>query len=212
MAKRRKHRRGLKGFGNIISVRRGMDGLFDTGTVVGDAAPVVLGAAATVGVAALIRKVVPMATSAAPASPDAAVANAAAASTAGVAGISDTAVLYAPLLGGVVGALAGLGLVYGMRKRTAGTTLMAASLTTGLLLQYREKFGLAGLGAIVPQYGMGAVMPMMNGLGATVLEPWPAGHRPDSIGALGDAYGTSVDLAGLGDVNTGAFGTPGFHV
>jgi hypothetical protein len=191
MARRhRKHRR-KHGFGNIISVHRGVDGLFDTGTVVGDALPVLLGAGAVVATTALVKKFVP---------------------ASGTAGLSDNLRAYAPMVGSAVGALAGLGLVYGMGKRSAGTALMASSVVMGGVLQYGSKLGLSGFGAIVPEYsGVGMIMPQMQGLGATVLEDWPAGQRPDSIGALGDAYGTSINLSGLGAVNTSAFGTPGFQ-
>jgi hypothetical protein len=193
MAKKSRRRRSLRGFGNIISVRKGVDGLFDTGTVVGDALPVVLGGVAAVAVTMLVRRLAP---------------------SAGSAGTMLSK--YAPGIGGLAGALAGLGLVYGMGKRTAGTTMMAASVTTGGVLMAHESMsgmsGFGGFGAIVPEYGMGAIMPQMNGLGATVLEEWPQGQRPDSIGSLGDAYGTAVNLSGLGAVNTSAFGTPGFQV
>lgn len=209
MAKR-KHRRGTRGFGNIISVRKGVDGLFDTGTVVGDALPVVLGGLLAVGTTVLVRKMVPTVVAAvAPAT-----------GAAGFGTLSAGLVRFAPLLGMAVGSLAGLGLVYGAGKRTAGTAMMASAVTVGGAVWGAEKLsGVAGFGAIVPEYGMmglGANMPIMpggvNGLGATVLENWPAGQRPDSIGALGDAYGTSINLSGLGQVNTSAFGTPGFSV
>lgn len=197
----KKHRRGtgrLRGFGNIISVRKGVDGLTDTlfasgsssDSAAGYAMPVVLGAVAVAGTAMLIKKMVP----------------------AGSAGMSAMLHDKAPLVGALAGSLAGLGLVYGMKKRAAGVTMIASSALMGGLLQYQSSLGLSGFGAIVPEYGMGAVMPMMNGLGATVLEEWNPGQRPDSIGALSGAYGTTVDLSGLGAVNTGAFGTPGFHV
>lgn len=203
MASHRRRRRSLRGFGNIISVRKGVDGLFDTGTVVGDALPVVLGGAVAVATTILVRKMVPaVVTAAAPA----------AGGAAGFGTLSSMMVQYAPLVGALAGSLAGLGLVYGMGKRTAGTAMMASAVTVGGVLQYGSSMGLSGFGAIVPEYGMGAVMPMMNGLGATVLEEWNPGQRPDSIGALSGAYGTTVDLSGLGAVNTGAFGTPGFHV
>jgi hypothetical protein len=188
----------MRGFGNIISVRKGVDGITDTlfasgsstDSAAGYAMPVVLGAAAVVGTAMLIKKMIP----------------------AGSAGMSATLHDKAPLVGALAGSLAGLGLVFGMKKRAAGTTMIATSALLGGVLQYQSSLGLAGFGAIVPEYGMGAVMPMMNGLGATVLEEWNPGQRPDSIGALSGAYGTTVDLSGLGAVNTGAFGTPGFHV
>lgn len=195
MAKKRK--RSLKGFGNIISVRKGVDGLFDTGTVVGDALPVMLGGALVIGTTMLVRKVAPAVSSSA---------------ATGTAGVGSMLTQYAPVVGALVGSLAGLGLVYGMGKRSAGTAMMASSAMLGGVLQFQHSLGLSGFGAIVPEYGMGAVMPQTNGLGATVLEDWPQGQRPESIGQLGDAYGTSVDLSGLGAVNTSAFGTPGFNV
>lgn len=196
MTQRRKNRRS-KGFGNIISVRRGIDGVFDTGTVVGDALPVMLGAGLAVGTTMAIRKFVP----------------ATGGGTAGLGDMKSMLVSKAPLIGALAGILAGLGLVYGMGKRTAGTSMIASAVSTGGVLMMSGSGALAGFGAIVPEYGMGAVMPQMNGFGAAVLEDWSdPNHRPDSIGALGDAYGTSVALSGLGSVNTNAFGTPGFNV
>lgn len=195
MTKRKSSRRRRSGFGNIISVRRGVDGLFDTGTVVGDMFPVLAGGLVAVGVTQLIRKMVPAAVGAA-----------------GFGTLSAKAVEFAPMVSGVVGA--GVGALLVMNgKRSAGQSMMAASLLTGGVMQAKDSVaGFRGFGAIVPEYGMGAMMPQMNGLGATVLEDWSPGNRPDSIGALGDAYGTSVNLSGLGAVNTNAFGTPGFHV
>jgi len=201
MAKRRR-RHSMRGFGNIISVRKGVDGLFDTGTVVGDALPVLIGVIATIGTNIAIRRMTP-----------AVVAATAPAGAAGFGAVSLTVMKYAPLIGAAVGSAAGLGLVYGMGKRSGGTACIAASVAVGAAMQLQQPGGmLAGFGAIVPEYGMGAIMPQMNGLGATVLEEWNSGQRPDSIGQLGDAYGTSIDLSGLGAVNTGAFGTPGFNL
>lgn len=55
-----------------------------------------------------------------------------------------------------------------------------------------------GLGAIVPEYGSG------RGLGAIVMEPQAS--RGYGAGQLG-SYGETVNL---GNINTSAFGTPGF--
>jgi hypothetical protein len=213
MAKRSKNRR-RHGFGSIISVRKGMDGIFDHGTVVGDALPVILGGAVVLGTVFAIRKMMP----------------ATASSTAQY--ISR----YAAWVGAAAGSALGLGLVYGMGQRSAGTALIASSLTTAGVLEVSDNLpvaaavheavasasdaaaAVAGFGAIVPQFnGMGAivpqfgaVMPQFDGLGATVLESWD-GARPQSIGGLGAAYGTDVNLSGLGAVNTNAFGTPGFN-
>ena len=192
MAKRhRKHRRKHYGFGSIISVRKGFDGLFDAGTVVGDALPIVIGSGIALGTVFAFRK---------------------------LAGHSANSAMQflsrnAYLVSMGAGALVGLGLVYGMGRRTAGTAVIASSVATSGALMLNEKFGgvagIGGFGAIVPQFG--AVMPEMAGLGATVLEQWPQGQRPDSIGQLGAAYGPEVNLSGLGAVNTTAFGTPGFN-
>jgi len=202
-----KRGRKSKGFGNIISVRRGMDGLMDVNSLPGAAVAVMAGGAAALGVAMLVRKVAPAVVTVAPASP-------------AVAGLGAGMASYASILGGVAGAAAGAGLAYTMPKyRTAGWVMVASSLTIGALLQWGGRMtgmgGMYGFGAIVPEYsgtsGFGAIMPQMQGLGATVLEDWPAGQRPDSIGGLGGDYGTDINLSGLGAVNTGAFGTPGFR-
>lgn len=198
MARRRRHKRSLKGFGNIISVRKGMNGLTDTNSMLGAGVAVAGGAAAVLGSTMLIRKF------AAPA-----VASAAASTGAsGLGSISSMLSDYAPLVGTGLGIGAAYALGRGGYRGTA-TVMAASAVIFGLTSQFRSQLG---LGAIVPEYGMGYVMPQVSGLGATVLEEWPSGQRPDSIGSLGDAYGTSVNLSGLGAVNTGAFGTPGFHV
>lgn len=191
MAKRhRKHRRKHYGFGSIISVRKGFDGLFDAGTVVGDALPVIIGSGLALGTVIALRRIVGQSTNP----------------------TAQFLARNAHLVSMGAGALVGLGLVYGMGRRTAGTAVIASSTATAGALMANEKWGgvagIGGFGAIVPQFG--AVMPEMAGLGATVLEQWPQGQRPDSIGQLGAAYGTEVNLSGLGAVNTGAFGTPGF--
>lgn len=199
MARRR--RKGTHGFGNIISVRKGVNGLLDSNSAVGIAVPIVGGMVAAAGGAKLVRMVAPT-----PTTP----------TTAGINGFVQD---YAALLGALIPTVLGAALVKFGGQRQAGIAMMASGLGAGLLAQFGGRLGISGFGAIVPEYsgvsGLGAVMPVMpgtSGLGATVLEEWPSGQRPDSIGALGDAYGTSVDLSGLGSVNTSAFGTPGFRV
>jgi len=216
MAKHRKNRR--RGFGSVITVNRGFNGLLDTGTVVGDALPVVLGGALVLGTQFAIGKLLDNS--------------------------SETSVFlkrYAHMLGAAAASLAGLGLVYGMGKRTAGTTLIASGVTLAGSIELATRVPIApvvvvpaaaapagavsGFGAIVPQFGaivpqfgavaptmngVGSAAPYMNGLGATVMQDWPAGDRPDSIGGLGAPYGAEINLSGLGAVNTSAFGTPGF--
>lgn len=60
--------------------------------------------------------------------------------------------------------------------------------------RYRRRLG---TGAIVPEYS--------RGMGAIVMEPTgPSGKRAGTIGS----YGETVTLSGI---NTGAFGTPGFN-
>jgi len=200
MAKRKNRRR--RGFGNIIEVRRGMNGLFDSNTVVGDALPVVLGGLSAAGAIAVIRRfIVPRMS----------------------AGSSAGTMLnrHAPLLGIGAGVLMGLGLHVGLKRKSPAVVAATAAAFVGLGSYLREgtllpaSAGAAGFGAIVPEYGMSAVMPQMNGLGATVLEPWPNGRRPDSIGALSapdSQYGTSMQLSGMGNVNPNAFGSPGFAI
>jgi hypothetical protein len=208
MAKRKRSRRG---FGNIIEVRRGVNGLFDSNTVVGTALPILVGGGTAVGAIWLVRRfVVPKLS---PGTQTGAMLN-----------------RHAPAIGMAAGALLGASMAYGLKQGhraaiAATTTALLAGagayVREGTLAIAPAATGTAGFGAIVPEYGsasgMGMVMPQMNGLGATVLENWPQGHRPDSIagmrGLSGD-YGTNIQLQGLGDagLNMKAFGTPGFRV
>jgi len=193
MAKHRKHRRHhRRGFGSIITVSKGLEGLFDTGTVVGDALPVVIGGGVVLASMYAIRKFMPAPTST----------------------TAQFLARNAHWVGAAATVLAGVGLGYGMRKISAGTAMVASGVMMAAAVQLDTAMmhpaaGTAGFGAIVPQFnGVMPQLPAVHGLGATVLEDWSGGHRPDSIGG---AYGTDVQLSGLGAVNTSAFGTPGFN-
>lgn len=206
MAKRGKNGRfkkgGRRGFGTIITMRRGMGAL--PGGATGEAiiAPAVGGLTTALVVLAIRQMVV---------------------ATAG----STQAMLvrYAPLFGGLAGLVSSLALLL-LGGRTAATMGVVSTLgvTLGMFGQdmilankgpeilaalpppsaassgtagYRRR----GAGAIVPEYSR-------RGMGAMVLEPTgPSGKRAGTLGR-NVAYGEAVTLGGL---NPSAFGTPGFR-
>jgi hypothetical protein len=127
----------------------------------------------------------------------------------------------APIIGVAVGGLAGLAL-WNMASQPAGVATIAAAGVVGLSLWALEYAAMAkaqaaanaapataGIGAVVPEYSM----PQRgNGVGAIVMEPQSSrGYGAGPLGRL-SSYGETVNVAGLGAVNAGAFGTPGFSL
>lgn len=124
----------------------------------------------------------------------------------------------APLVGAGAGALASMA-VWNLQNPRAGAGALTAALTVGIGLwavDYAASMRMAaaangaaangstaGLRAIVPEYGMAG---RQRGTGAIVMEPHAS--RGYGAGPLG-SYGEVVNL---GQVNAGAFGTPGFTV
>lgn len=215
-------RRGTRGFGSIITIRRGMGAL--PGGALGEAIiPGLVGGLVTAATALGVRYWV-----------DPARGN-----------TQRFVVRHAPWIGHAAGIVASLGLMliggngaaissfvaatgvglslFGsdmLFQRQSGSLLMAlapaptasassepapttqaeaeVAATEGVegLRRYRSMRRL-GTGAIVPEYS--------RGMGAVVMEPVGAsGRRAGSIGS----YGETVTLQGI---NTGAFGTPGFN-
>lgn len=115
---------------------------------------------------------------------------------------------YAPWVGLAVGSLAAWGLGT-MNKRATGWSAAAGAgaVTLGTVMMEmaaKANFGTDGLGAIVPEYG---------NMGAIVMEPQAS--RGYGAGALGNRAGVGGDygeVVNLGNINTSAFGTPGFQI
>lgn len=207
------HRKGKRrGFGSIISIRRGMGAL--PGGVMGQAIiPGVVGASVTAAVALAIRWFV-----------DPAAGN-----------TQRMLVRWAWLFGHAAGLVASLGLLM-IGGTPAATSSFVAATGVGLGLfgsdyLYQSKGGAIlasmassdagasdtsaaagggtsgigrrrGTGAIVPEYSQ---RQLPSGVGAIVMENvGPSGRRAGTIGS----YGETVTLQGI---NPGAFGTPGFH-
>lgn len=207
MAKRRdskgRFRKGTRGFGTIITVKRGMGAL--PGGAMGEAiiAPAVGGLTAAL-VALAIRHFV-------------------------VATEGETQaklVRWAPLLGGLAGAVSSLALfMLGGMNAAVSSIIAATGVTVGLyghdmILERRSgeilgalaassaaPAGTAGyrrrMGAIVPEYSR-----RLSGMNGVVMEPvGPSGRRAGTLGRARD-YG---EVVSLGALNTGAFGTPSFR-
>lgn len=189
--RRRRRRRGMRGLGNLITVRRSL-GFLDMGSLM----PMLVGGGVAAATALGIRWFV---------DPNQGTTQ-------------QMLVRWANLFGFGVGALAsvlwmmiGGGRTAGVAFLSAGTVsafglandfvmkeraapVLAAIASSGAAMQMP---GTAGVGAIVPEYG--------NGMGALVMEQMgPGGRRPGSIGS----YGEVVSLQG---VNVGAFGTAPFR-
>lgn len=195
------HRRGMRGLGTIITMRRGMGAL--PGGAMGEAiiAPAVGGLTTALVVLAIRHMIV---------------------ATAGTT--QQTLVRWAPLFGGLAGMVSSLALLLigGSNAAIAGV-VSTLSVTAGMFGQdwilarrgpeilaalpapSAASTGTSGyrrLGAIVPEYSR------RGGMGALVMEPvGPNGRRAGTLGRASD-YGAVVSLSGL---NPSAFGTPGFR-
>lgn len=206
MAKRHRkgHRRGKRGFGSIITVRRGM-GKIPGGAMGAAILPGLVGALVTGLTAIGIRWFVDPARG----------------TTqqflvrwswlfGHAAGVLSSAAFF--MLGGTPAAASsfiaatGVGLtLFGqdlVLKQRGGSVLATLQTSSASLApDAGASAGTEGLGAIVPEYPrprMGA------GMGAIVMESvGPSGKRAGTIGS----YGETVTLQGI---NTRAFGTPGF--
>lgn len=183
MARKRGRRRGT---GSVIRVRR--LGKLRKGEFGKAAMPVVVGGGVTALATIAVHQMTPTTT------------------------LQMRLVKNAPLVGAGAGALAALA-VWNLQSPGAGAGALTAALTVGIGLwavDYAAAMrvaaaapapanGAAGLRAIVPEYGM-------RGLRAIAMEPHAS--RGYGAGPLG-SYGEVVNL---GQVNAGAFGTPGFTV
>lgn len=209
-------RRGMQGFGSIISIRRGMGAL--PGGAMGQAIiPGLVGAGVTAAVALGVRSMIDPTQG--PTQQSLVKWGWAVGHGAGI-----LASLGLLMVGGTPAATAsfvaatGVGLaLFGQDMLTAnperGPRFLAALLSSSAASsapseeaaaaegtagigrrRYRRRLG---TGAIVPEYS--------RGMGAIVMEPTgPSGKRAGTIGS----YGETVTLSGI---NTGAFGTPGFN-
>jgi hypothetical protein len=187
MARKRSRR---KGTGSIIRVRR--LGQLKKGELAQSAMPVIIGG----GTAAVTTIAVHQMT---PTSP-----------------MQLALVRNAPWVGVGVGVLASLA-VWNLQNARAGAGALTAAITVGIGLAAVEyaagmRMGagngngnaVAGVGAIVPEYGVAGAG--RGGMGAIAMEPHAS--RGYGAGPLG-SYGEVVNL---GQVNASAFGTPGFTV
>jgi hypothetical protein len=107
---------------------------------------------------------------------------------------------YAPWIGFAAGGVAGLAL-WNMNSQASGLLAIATAgvLTLATVISEavaKSRMGTAGVGAILMERaGTGAIVPEYSRQG------------------MGDASrGANIRLNGLGKINTGAFGTPGFAV
>lgn len=122
----------------------------------------------------------------------------------------DSMIKHAPAIGMIAGGIAAFVLSRTQGNSEATGAIVAALLVggTAYLCDSQARVAIetngalpsgepvAGIGAIVPEYGT-------NGLGAIVMQPSAGGSRPGSIGS----YGETVSLSGI---DTSVFGTPGF--
>lgn len=206
-------KRGRRGMGSIISIRRGMGAL--PGGPLGEAIiPGLVGAGVTAAVALSVRSMIDP--NQGPTQRSLVKWGWAVGHGAGI-----LASLGLLMVGGTPAAVAsfvaatGVGLaLYGQDMLVTGqngprilSSLIESSAasepsaepppaegTAGIGRRYRRRLG---TGAIVPEYS--------RGMGAIVMEPTgPSGKRAGTIGS----YGETVSLSGI---NTGAFGTPGFN-
>lgn len=119
---------------------------------------------------------------------------------------------FAPFVGLATGGAASLAMyMLGGAPAALSSGIGAAAASGGLIgydMLLKKQGGaavqaaLAGLGAIVPEYGT-------RGLGAIVMEPQNTRTFSSGTRGLGAVYGETVNL---GNVNPSAFGTPGFKV
>lgn len=201
-----KKRRGTRGLGTIITMRRGMGAL--PGGAWGEAIiPAAVGGLTTAVVALAIRQMV----------------------TATAGSTQQMLVRFAALFGGLAGVVSSLLLLVLGGSRAAVTGVVATFGVTAALFgqdMILQRKGAEILAALPPpsaastgtagyrRRGTGAIVPEYSrrpGMGALVMEPvGPSGHRAGTLGRLGRPadYGEVVSLRGL---NTSAFGTPGFR-
>ena len=180
-------RRGRKGMGSIITVRRGGMGALDTASLL----PPLVGGGLAALTALAIRWFVDPTTG----------------STQGML------VKWAPLFGNAVGAVGAMALYFMGGSSAAVQAFLAATAVgafgVGSDMVMKEKGGaiMATFAPTISGYGFGAIVPeyASPGMGAIAMESvGPNGRRAGAIGS----YGETVSLSG---VNTGAFGTPGFQ-
>lgn len=203
MAKRKKSRRrrrsgGRRGTGSVIRVRKlsgaGVGQLNNPNSPSGAILPVLIGGGVTTLVAIGVQQYVQP--------------------------TSEANIMIrnnAPWVGAAAGVLTGLAL-FNMSSRAAGLAAMSSSALLAVALwgidfaaqlrvQQAAGNGMAGVGAVVPEYSMRGVGRLggRRGTGAAIaMEPQAA--RGYGAGSLG-SYGETVNLAG---VNTSVFGTTGF--
>lgn len=191
-------RRGFRGLGTIITMRRGMGAL--PGGAVGEAvlAPAI-GGLMTALVTLAVRYF----------------ADPAASET------QRMLVRWAWLVGHASGIVASLlllllgGTTAAVSSGIAATAVAAGFLGQDMILQRSAGSVAAALapdtaaGTSGYRRGMRAIVPETRGMRGMVLEPvGPSGHRAGTLGRLGAApYGTDVSLSGVAGINTRAFGT-----
>lgn len=136
-------------------------------------------------------------------------------------------VKWAPLLGGLAGGIASIGLwlVGGAPTATSGFlaagTVAGFGLASDMVLKGRAaqiQYAIAngatsmaapapalaeGAPATGPQAGIGAIVPEYGPTGAIVMEPTASRGYGSGLGSYGD-------VVNLGNVNAAVFGTPGF--
>ena len=207
-------KRGRRGMGSIISIRRGMGAL--PGGAMGEAIiPGLVGAGVTAAVALSVRSMVDP--NQGPTQRSLVKWGWAVGHGAGI-----LASLGLLMVGGTPAAVAsfvaatGVGLaLYGQDMLVTGqsgprilSSLIESSASTEPSAEPPAAEGTAGIGRrrYRRRLGTGAIVPEYSrGMGAIVMEPTgPSGKRAGTIGS----YGETVSLSGI---NTGAFGTPGFN-
>ncbi len=138
----------------------------------------------------------------------------------------------APWVGGAAGTLIAF-LVGMMSGKPAGYGVAAGSTVVSLAMVASEAVAKQQLGPMMAAngngqpvagvlgggYRMGAIVPEyantrgVNGLGAIVMEPQASrGYGAGPLGGRRAGVGAYGDTVNLGNVNQGAFGTPGFNV
>lgn len=182
MAKRRRHgkkrRRGMRGLGSTLVVRRGLGNLFKGQGLAATILPPIIGVGVAAATVLGVRHF---------------------ANPADTAGSGKMLFKNAGWLALGAGAVSAAALyVLGGTKAAAAAFVGAAGVSAVILghdhlmtSSPNMAAGLAGLGAIVPEYAG------MRGLGAIVMQPQLSGPRGETVQ--------------LGAINPGAFGTAGFH-